>query len=60
MSLENERRKCQLPSCENRRSIKDRVLKILAREYMYSQRQLRLDLEFPVLSVLGLSPGRYT
>ena len=36
MSLENERRKCQLPSCENRMSIKDRVLKILAHEYIYN------------------------
>ena len=30
----NERGKCQLPSCENRMSIKDRVLKILARDYI--------------------------
>ena len=36
MSLENEREKSQLPSCENRMSIKDRVLKILAREYIYN------------------------
>ena len=34
MSLENERGKCQLTSCENRMSIKDRVLKILARDYI--------------------------
>ena len=30
----NERGKCQLPSCENRMSIKGQVLKILAREYI--------------------------
>ena len=34
MSMENERQKCQLPSCENRMSIKDLVLKISAREYI--------------------------
>ena len=34
MSLENERGKCQLTSCENRMSIKDRVLEILASEYI--------------------------
>ena len=34
MSLENERQKCQLPSCENRMSIKDRVLKILVSDYI--------------------------
>ena len=34
MSLENEREKSQLPSCENRMSIKDRVLKILVRDYI--------------------------
>ena len=34
MSLENERGKCQLTSCENRMSIKGQVLKILAREYI--------------------------
>ena len=34
MSLENERGKSQLTSCENRMSIKDRVLKILARDYI--------------------------
>ena len=34
MSSENERGKCQLTSCENRMSIKGRVLKILARDYI--------------------------
>ena len=48
MSMENESGKCQLPSCENRMSNKGCVLEILAREYMYSQRQLRLDLELLV------------
>ena len=36
MSLENEKGKCQLTSCENRMSIEDRVLKILACEYIHT------------------------
>ena len=61
MSLENEKGKCQLTSCGNRMSIEDRVLKILACEYIhtyihnYSHHQVRSG-----LGMSSLSPGRYT
>ena len=52
MSLENERGKCQLTSCENRMSIKGQVLKILAREYILFSPTVSPQLRFAVPAVL--------